>query len=119
MFIDLPSITITLLDESPSLMIPTVGEPYILSCITTRPTNIQTLPTIVWTRYTGAMVQSDSSHYLFPISINNTHVVSKLRFQPLLVTDAGRFICTVTYNVPGSTESIYGKSSTTLQIKGK
>ena len=119
MCIDLPSITIMLLEDSLSLTIPTVGEPYILSCITTRPANIQTLPTIVWTRYTGAIVQSDSSHYLFPISINNTHIVSKLRFQPLLVTDAGRYICTVTYNVFGSTESIHGASSTNLQIKGK
>lgn len=119
MFIDLPSITITLLEDSSSLMIPTVGEPYILSCITTRPSNIQTLPTIVWTRYTGAVIQSDNSHYLFPISINNTHIVSKLRFKPLLVTDAGQYICTVTYNVFGSTESIHGTSSTTLQIKGK
>lgn len=109
-FSDLSSISVTIIQSTP--MLPAVGDQYSLTCTAIRPAHLS--PMVQWTRANGALLQARSS-----LLTNTTHITSVLEFHPLQVSDAGLYLCSVTYHALGASQSSQGSSSIELRIRGQ
>lgn len=65
---------------------------HVMYCVSTKPSDIEGLPSsVTWSRTNEAVLQSDSSYIILKPFSNDSHVIAQLQFIELQYSDAREY----------------------------